>query len=102
MEGSRCSFAQSSAAAILSRDGECMSNRLDTLVARNLGGSSSLQARTPSLFEPASLQSGPALSRPMQTAPDDWPADLPQDLPEEQHSSQSVPPHSQVARAVEP
>ena len=76
-----------------------MSARLDSLIARNLSGSTALHARTPSLFEPASHAQSPLHVSPVQLAGDDWATKAEEIVAGESHHSQTLRPSSLAARA---
>jgi hypothetical protein len=75
-----------------------MSARLDSLIARNLSGSTALQARTPSLFEPASPAQSRLRAGPVQLAGDDWATRAEEIVPGESHDSRTPRPGSLPAR----
>lgn len=70
-----------------------MSARLDSLIARNLSGSTAaLQARTPSLFEPAPQAQSPLRGNPIQPVDDDWGIKVEENLARESHDSRTRQP----------
>jgi hypothetical protein len=76
-----------------------MSARLDSLIARNLSGSTALHARTPSLFEPASYAQSPLRVSPLQLPDDDWATKAEEIVAGESHDSQTARPSSLAVRA---
>jgi hypothetical protein len=75
-----------------------MSARLDSLIARNLSGSTALHARTPSLFEPASQSQGPLRAGPIQPADNDWMTNAEEIITGESHDSRTPSPPSLATR----